>query len=123
MTSLGVRDAMILCEKTSDIDVIIELTKHENARVRKRALKEICPCRVKSDIDEFWLRVFAMVDDPDDEVRKQVLHTVCDGSPLHLEDEVMNTVLRFNNDSNATIRRTAHKVLATYRSKGKWNIL
>ena len=28
---------------------------------RRRALKEMCPCRVKGDIDLFWARVFEMI--------------------------------------------------------------
>ena len=41
-----------------DEDAIIQLTKHSDARIRKRALKELCPCRVKDDVDAFWDRVF-----------------------------------------------------------------
>jgi DNA-binding Xre family transcriptional regulator len=125
---------------------IIALTKHKDARVRKRALKELCPCRVKDDVAAFWERVLGeclkasqpaaklspssvpqlslggftrrhatraprpvrlrsllytkcmllrfaeMVDDEDDDVRRQVLHTLCDGSPAHMEDDVMQVV-------------------------------
>ena len=41
-----------------DEDLIISLTKHEDARIRKRALKELCPCHVKDDVPAFWERVF-----------------------------------------------------------------
>ena len=38
-------------------EIIIALTKHNEARIRKRALKELCPCRVKDDVPAFWARV------------------------------------------------------------------
>ena len=65
-----------------------------------------------------------MVDDEDDDVRMQVLHTLCDGSPAHMEDDVMQVVGgAFNRDKNKKIRRTAHKIMGSYKKSGKWNIL
>ncbi|XP_062586258.1 uncharacterized protein LOC134247873 [Saccostrea cucullata] len=122
-SELPVNTAVRLCKETTDIDVIIELTKHENARVRRTALVEMCPCRVKKDLSDFWARVLEMVDDADPQVRRQVLHTLCDGSPAHLETQVAESLELFNRDSDAQIRRTAHKVLGHYWKSGKWNIL
>ena len=51
------------CKSTDDVTVIVALTKHEDARVRKSALKEMCPCRVKQDISAFWERVLEMLED------------------------------------------------------------
>jgi len=56
-------------------------------------------------------------------VSAQVLHTICDGSPSHLEDRVADALESFNRDSNKAIRRQAHKVLASYTRTGKWNVL
>lgn len=53
----------------------------------------------------------------------QVLHTLCDGSPAHLELEIAEALDRFNRDRDPTIRRTAHKCLTHYHKTGKWNIL
>lgn len=83
----------------------------------------MCPCRVKKDHDDFWRRVFEMVDDEAVNVRQQVLHTLCDGSPTHLEFDIADALDRFNRDSDPKIRRTAHKCLTTYNRTGKWNIL
>ena len=66
------KDALRLCRETEDIQTILALTTHVDPIVRQRALKEICPCRVKDDIDLFWERVLAMIDDPADNVRDQV---------------------------------------------------
>ena len=72
MASESVGQAMRLCKSTTDIDTIIDLTKHDSPLVRKAALREMCPCRVKTDIDDFWVRVMEMTDDPDKNVRQQV---------------------------------------------------
>lgn len=121
--ALSEREALRLCETTTIIETIIALTKHSNARVRQRALKEMCPCRVKEDLTEFWERVLDMINDEAVNVRYQVLHTLCDGSPGHLEDKVADALDIFNNDADPKIRRQAHKVLSGYRRTGKWNVM
>lgn len=83
----------------------------------------MCPCRVKDDLTDFWNRVLEMIDDEAVNVRAQVLHTLCDGSPTHLEFDVVRALEVFNRDPDPKIRRTAHKVLSKYRTSGKWNIL
>jgi vesicle coat complex subunit len=72
MSHLATKDAIRLCRDTEDIKTILALTHHQDPTVRQRALKEICPCRVKDDIDQFWQRVVEMVDDSADNVREQV---------------------------------------------------
>ncbi|CAF1510495.1 unnamed protein product [Adineta steineri] len=123
MDTIATKDALRLCRETEDINTILALTAHTDPIVRQRALKEICPCRVKDDIDLFWERVIEMIDDPADNVREQVLHTLCDGSPDHMEMKVLDALETFNRDRNQYIRRRAHKVLSSYRRSGKWNVL
>ena len=72
LAALPSKDALRLCRETEDIPTILALTHHQDPVVRQRALKEICPCRVKEDIDQFWKRVLEMIDDPADNVREQV---------------------------------------------------
>ena len=67
---------------------LIELTRHENERVRLKATQQMCPCRVKYDEPAFWERLFELAEDEDDAVRAQVLHNMCDGSPPGYEDKV-----------------------------------
>ena len=69
MTSLSVGEALRMCERTTNIETIIALTHHPVPRVRKRALVEMCPCRVKQDLTDFWERVFEMVNDDSADVR------------------------------------------------------
>ena len=52
----------------------------------------------------FWNGFLSM------QVRAQVLHTICDGSPAHLEDRVADALESFNRDPDKKIRRQAHKV-------------
>ena len=69
---LKANEASRLAKETTDVDVIIALSKHHNAQVRKSSLIQMCPCRTKCDIDKFWNRVFEMVNDDDPIVRAQV---------------------------------------------------
>jgi ribosomal protein L36 len=64
-----------------------------------------------------------MADDEDVRIRKRVLHIICYGSPKHLQDQVYDTLSKFNYDKDPDIRRTAHKVMVTYERTGKLNIL
>ena len=114
---------MSICRNTDDIDLILEYTHSEDNDVRLEAVKQLCPCKVQKDIEVFWERVFEMVADPDVRIRKRVLHIICDGSPERLEDKMYEAVYDYGRDADSDIRRTAHKVMATYERTGKWNIL
>lgn len=112
------------CENVNnDIDLHIKKTKSPDPKIRLHALKQMCPCKVREDVDLFWDRIFEMVDDENNDVRYQVLHTICDGSPKHLEQKVSNALEKFNRDINPKIKRRAHKVMASYLRTGKWNVL
>lgn len=65
-------EASRLAKETTDVDVIIALSKHPDPIVRKKSLVEMCPCRVRLDIDKFWDRVFEMINDESQLVRGQV---------------------------------------------------
>ena len=83
LKKLKLNEALSLAKQTSEPSVIIELSRHPNATMRKRCLVEMCPCRVECDIEAFWSRIFEMVEDTDALVRAQVLHTLCDGNLKH----------------------------------------
>jgi HEAT repeat protein len=109
--------------ETTDVEEIIELTKNPDPNVRKVAIRSICPCKVYDKIDLFWERILEMTGDENVEVRANVLHVLCDGSPEHLEDRIIWAVQQFNKDKDKSIRRRAHKVLGSYYKTGKWNVL
>jgi hypothetical protein len=123
MPSLTTTEALRLCAATSDIDTIVSLSRHEDPRVRQRALKEMCPCQVRGDIAEFWRRVIELAGDPEASVRLQVCHTLCDGSPGHMEEEVEAALRLFIKDADSRVRRLATRALGAYRRTGRWNVL
>jgi len=98
-------------------------TWSNDPRIRKAALRDICPCRIKKNVDQFWRRIMEMADDENDEVRYQVLHNLCDGSPRSMEEEVIALLEKLHNDKSKKVRRQVHRVLTSYRKTGKWNIL
>lgn len=75
---------MSICRNTDDIDVVLSYTGSEDDDVRLEAVKQLCPCKVLKDIEEFWERVFQLANDSDVRIRKRVLHIICDGSPERL---------------------------------------
>lgn len=123
VAGLTKRDIQRICRETEDMDEILKYTHDEDADIRLEAVKQLCPCKVERDIDDFWNRVFEMVDDEDARIRQRVLHIICDGSPPRLEERVMDAVTTFGRDKDPEIRRQAHKVEASYQHKGKWNIM
>ena len=77
---------------------LIELSQIEDSRVKLKAIQQMCPCRVKSDIPEFWSRLFELAQDEDPKIRYQVLHNLCDGSPKEYEDKIIECLEIFNRD-------------------------
>ena len=110
-------------EVTEDIDRIVAISKHEDNLLRMKAVKQLCPCKVQKDIQEFWDRMFEMVDDPCPKIRMQILHNMCDGSPAHVEAKIKAALEKFNQDEDPEIRRRAHKVLVSFNRDGVWNVL
>ena len=122
-TKAMMNDDLHTIQKTEDMFEIIKLTKRPNATVRLKAAQQMCPCRVKGDIPEFYECLFEMVKDEDAKVRYQVLHNMCDGSPPHYEDRVMACVEILSRDPDLAVRRKASQVIASYTRTGKWNIM
>merc|ERR1712050_2017 len=117
------KEALAKIAKTDSISEILSLTHFPDPEVRLKAAGQLCPCRVLEDLEEFWDRLFEMVEDPDAKVRMQVFHNICDGSPPKYESQVKDALEKLNHDPDSEIRRKVHKVMATYERHGKWNIL
>ena len=110
-------------KETEDINEIIEITKHSDPHIRLKAAGQLCPCRVQYDHEEFWDRLFEMVDDEDADVRMQVFHNICDGSPPRLECRVKEALDKLVKDPDSKLRRKANQVMASVIRTGDWNIL
>eukprot|EP01111_Echinosteliopsis_oligospora_P011180 TRINITY_DN3624_c0_g1_i2.p1 TRINITY_DN3624_c0_g1~~TRINITY_DN3624_c0_g1_i2.p1 ORF type:complete len:213 (+),score=43.48 TRINITY_DN3624_c0_g1_i2:62-700(+) len=102
---------------------VIKLTHDPNPKVRRSALREMCPCHVKANISSLWERIIEMSHDPDAKVRYQVMHNLCDGSPASREYDVIRTLEGMHNDEDKVVRRRVHQILTHYRYTGKWNIM
>ena len=106
-----------------EIDRALELTRDPEPRVRQAALMNLCPCHLQADRSEVWERVFELAEDADLGVRKQVLHTLGDGSPRRLEGRVVATLASMRHDPDPRLRRSVRKVLAHHRRTGRLNVL
>jgi len=110
-------------KELDDFDELIRATQSSNPTVRKKALREFCPCHVKKDIDVIWDRILEMYTDSDENVREQVVHSLCDGSPKHLEQAVVDTLEKLWNDPSDKVKKKVRRALNEYRRNGNWNIL
>jgi len=118
-----VKSTLRKIDEIDNIDELIALTHHTNPHIRLKALQQMCPCHTQENIEKFWKRMFEIVEDPELGIRKQVLHNLCDGSPMEYEKEVMDAVEILSHDSDKDLKRMCHKILANYRTTGKWNIM
>ena len=105
------------------VDDYINWTYHPNPQERRKALKELCPCHVRADLDQIWERILECTNDADPLVRDQALHALGDGSPNHLELRIVEIVEKMYNDEDARVKKKARKMLNSYRRTGKWNVL
>jgi hypothetical protein len=112
------KDDMILFQ-----DRIFEMTYDADSEVRLLAVSELCPCRVKNNIDTLWKRVFELVHDENPLIRSRVLHIICDGSPSEYETQVMESLDILHKDKDKEVRKVANRVMASIKATGKWNIL
>ena len=110
-------------QTTNSVHDLIEISRHPDPKIRLKSIQQMCPCHVESDIDLFWNRLFEMVTDEDRDVRYQVLHNMCDGSPSHLEADVVKALDKLNYDTDSVIRRKVHQIMGHYSKTGEWNIM
>ena len=53
----------------------------------------------------------------------QALHALGDGSPAHMEEEIMAVVEGLYNDPHPDVKKKARRMMNAYRRTGKWNVL
>ena len=51
-----------------EIEAALRLTRHPDPRVRREAVHELCPCRLKANHQEVWDSLMAMAADEDAKV-------------------------------------------------------
>ncbi len=109
--------------RTTEVDEILDLTYDDDSKVRALAVKNLCPCHVRADVEPVWSRIYELATDPERMVRAGVLHALGDGSPRDRVDEVVGVLEVLRRDPDRAIRRTANKVLWHHQRTGKVNIL
>src|SRR5438445_2510654 len=107
----------------SEIPAWLELTRDSDSKVRREAVRALCPCEVKSHNREVWLRLLEMAGDPDARVRRGILHVLCDGSPAEYRADILTRLETMRDDPDDRVRKGARRVLAMYRSSGSLNVL
>lgn len=101
----------------------LQRTFDPNPIVRRKAVREMCPCKVQKEIDQLWNRLLEMVTDEDASIRYEVVHVLCDGSPKDREESIVGALEKMWNDTDLTVRRRVRRALGEYRRSGNWNIL
>jgi HEAT repeats len=101
------------------VDQLLELSRSEDGRVRQLACRNLCTCHVRADIDRVWVRLLELIDDPDREVRGDVIHALTDSTPAPRVADVVQALESRHNDPDPGIRRQVRKTLARYRRTGK----
>ncbi|MEE3143556.1 MAG: hypothetical protein VX292_03800 [Pseudomonadota bacterium] len=100
---------------------VLRDTHNADPKIRAAALLQLCPCQLRINVKEAWIRHFEIIYDSDAKVRSIALHNMCDGSPAELETNVVSAVEYLTKDTDKKIRRRARRVMAVYRRTGKIN--
>src|SRR5919201_3245027 len=80
------------------IGSLLEQTHAADARLRQRAVRQLCPCKLRANYGEVWDRLLAMARDDDPKVRGHILHVLADGSPRSREAEVVSAIEAMQSD-------------------------
>ncbi|MEZ4870306.1 MAG: HEAT repeat domain-containing protein [Caldilineaceae bacterium] len=62
-----------------EIEGLLEMAASDDAAERCHAAQNLCPCHVRRRIDEVWVALYRMMEDPDVRVRRAAWHTLEDG--------------------------------------------
>jgi hypothetical protein len=102
-----------------ELDGVLELSRSEMTWARQLACKNLCTCHVRADYDRVWTRLLELIEDPDPQVRGDVIHALTDSTPSARVAAVVQALESRHNDPDQGIRRRVRKTLAHYRRTGK----
>ena len=106
-----------------EIAATLEQTRNPDPSVRRTAIRALCPCHVQANRPEIWDTLIVLAADPNADVRRDVLHTLADGSPREREQQILMLWEAMYQDPDLKIRKQVRSLLAQYRRTGKINIL
>jgi vesicle coat complex subunit len=110
------------CPSEQQIPQLLEFTRDEDPKVRRLALKHLCPCRLQRQRDLVWERVFELTQDPDPGVRRDAVHAMTDGSPRDYAELVQIHLETMRRDQDPRVRKYVNRTLHTIRRTGRVNV-
>ena len=91
----------------SEIPRLLELSRDDDRRLRRKAIQALCPCEVKSHDPRIWQRFLEMADDPDPHVRRWIVHDALRRFPIDLnETRILAVLEKFQHDPDERVRRS-----------------
>lgn len=96
---------------------LLEMSHSDDPKDRLVAAQFLCPCHVRKRVDEVWMALYRMLEDPDLKVRRAAWHTLDDGGrPADpILEEIFDRALE--NESDRRIRERAEKYTESRRKK------
>lgn len=91
------------CPSEHQIPELLALTHDDDPKVRRLALKHLCPCRLRRKGEVVWHRVFELTCDPG--VRRDAVHALTDGSPREYAARVWMRLDSMRRDPDPVVRK------------------
>lgn len=110
------------CPTDQQIPQLLEFTRDADPKVRRLALKHLCPCRLQRQRRPVWERVFDLAYDPDPGVRRDALHAMTDGSPREYAEVVQSHLEALRRDPDPQVRKYVNRTLGAIRRTGRVNV-
>lgn len=110
------------CPSEDQLARLLAITRDDDPKVRRLALKHLCPCRLQRKRDEVWERVFELTRDPDAGVRRDAIHAMTDGSPREFASTVLVHLEPMIRDPDPQVRKYVRRTLDAIRRSGRINV-
>lgn len=110
------------CPSESAIPGLLAFTRDDDPKVRRLALKHLCPCRLQRQRNDVWDRVFEMTHDPDPGVRRDAVHAMTDGSPREFAPLVLAQLEPMIRDPDPQVRKYVRRTMTAIRRSGRVNV-